>query len=128
MTAIGALIGLFLAVFLIARKTNAVLSLIFGALLGGLIGGVGLTATVSVMVDGVKDVTPAMIRILTAGVLSGVLIKTGAAYRIAETLIRKLGHKHMLIALALSTMILTAIGVFIGVAVITIAPIALAAG
>ncbi len=128
MTAIGALLGLLLTVFLIIRKANPTYSLILGALVGGLIGGLGLVTTVNVMVDGVKDVTPAIVRILTAGVLSGVLVKTGAAYRIAETLVRKLGHGNVLFALALSTMILTAIGVFIDVAVITIAPIALAVG
>ena len=128
MTAIGALIGLLITIVLIIRKTNPAYSLILGALVGGLLGGLGLVTTVSVMVDGVKDITPAIIRILTAGILSGVLVKTGAAYRIAETLVRKLGHGNVLFALALSTMILTAIGVFIDVAVITIAPIALAVG
>jgi GntP family gluconate:H+ symporter len=128
MTAIGALTGLVLTIFLIIRKMNPTYSLILGALTGGLIGGLGLVDTVSVMVDGIKDVTPAIIRILTAGVLSGVLIKTGAAYCIADTLVKKLGQRNILPALALSAMILTAIGVFIDVAVITIAPIALAAG
>jgi GntP family gluconate:H+ symporter len=93
-----------------------------------LIGGLGLVTTVTVMIDGVKDITPAIIRILMAGVLSGVLVKTGAAYSIAQTLVNTLGQRNVLFALALSTMILTAIGVFIDVAVITIAPIALATG
>ncbi len=128
MTAIGAIIGLLLTIFLIIRKVNPTYSLILGALVGGLVGGLGLVTTVAVMVNGVKDITQAVLRILTAGVLSGVLIKTGAAYRIAETLVRKLGHGNVFFALALSTMILTAIGVFIDVAVITIAPIALAVG
>ena len=128
MTTIGALVGLFIAIVLIIRKVNPVYSLIFGALVGGLLGGLGLVTTVSVMVDGVRDITPAIIRILTAGVLSGVLVKTGAAYCIAQTLVQKLGQGKTLFALALSTMILTAIGVFIDVAVITIAPIALAVG
>ena len=128
MTAIGAFIGLILTIFLIIRKVNPAYSLMLGALTGGLLGGLGLETTVLVMVDGVKDVTPAIIRILAAGVLSGVLIKTGAAYRIAQTLIQKMGSKYVLFALALSTLILTMIGVFIDVAVITIAPIALVVG
>jgi GntP family gluconate:H+ symporter len=128
MTAIGALLGLALTIVLIVRKANPTYSLIFGALAGGLLGGLGLVSTVSTMIEGVKDVCPAIIRVLTAGVLSGVLIKTGAAFKIASTLVDRLGQRNTLPALALATMLLTAIGVFIDVAVITIAPIALAAG
>ena len=79
MTAIGALFGLLISVFLIIKKISPTYSLIAGAIVGGLLGGLSLADTVSVMTDGVKDVTPAIIRILTAGVLSGILIKTGAA-------------------------------------------------
>ena len=79
MTAIGALIGLLVSVLLIIKKVAPTYSLIAGAIVGGLLGGLPLTDTVRVMTEGVKDVTPAVIRILTAGVLSGVLIKTGAA-------------------------------------------------
>ncbi|MDR0353179.1 MAG: hypothetical protein LBI02_07470 [Opitutaceae bacterium] len=128
MTAIGALLGLGLTIALIIRRQNPTYSLILGALAGGLCGGLGLVETVDVMVAGVKDVVPAILRILTAGVLSGVLVKTGAAFRVADALVRKLGPRNTLAALALATLLLTAIGVFIDVAVITIAPIALAAG
>jgi len=128
MTAWGALIGLIISIILIIRKISPVYSLILGALAGGLIGGFSLPATVSIMIDGVKDVTPAILRILTAGVLSGVLVKTGAAASISNTIIRKLGERHVFMALALATMLLTAIGVFIDVAVITVAPIALSLG
>ena len=85
----------------------------------------GLEATVNNMVSGVKDITPAIIRIIAAGVLSGVLIKTGAAASIAGGIVNKLGAKHIFLALALSTMLLTAVGVFVDVAVITVAPIAI---
>ncbi|MDR0866735.1 MAG: GntP family permease [Candidatus Symbiothrix sp.] len=128
MTAIGAIIGLFVSVILILKKMNAAYSLILGALIGGLAGGIPLSQTVSYMVEGVKDISPAIIRILTAGVLSGVLIKTGAASRIALTIIKTLGESKSLIALVLSAFLLTAIGVFIDVAVITVAPIALSIG
>lgn len=128
MSALGALIGLLLAIVLIVKKVSPVYSLILGAVVGGLAGGMGLPETVSVMIDGVKDVTPAIIRILTAGVLSGVLIKTGAAASISNTIIHKLGEKHVYLSLAVATMLLTAIGVFIDVAVITVAPIALSIG
>lgn len=128
MTAIGALIGLLVSVLLIIKKISPVYSLIAGAIVGGLLGGLSLTETVEVMTDGVKDVTPAIIRILTAGVLSGVLIKTGAATTISNAIINTLGEKRVFIALALATMLLCAVGVFIDVAVITVAPIALSIG
>ncbi len=128
MTAIGALAGLLLSIFLIIRKVSPFYSLMAGALAGGLLGGTGLVATIDQMVSGVKDVVPAIVRILSAGVLSGVLIKSGAAASISHTIVTRLGRRHVFLALALSTMMLTAIGVFIDVAVITVAPVALFIG
>ena len=128
MTAIGALIGLLVSVLLIIKKISPAYSLIAGAIVGGVVVGLPLTETVKVMTDGVKDVTPAIIRILTAGVLSGVLIKTGAATTISNAIINTLGEKRVFAALALATMLLCAVGVFIDVAVITVAPIALSIG
>jgi len=128
MTAWGALIGLILSIILIIRKIHPVYSLILGAVVGGLIGGFSLPATLVIMLDGVKDITPAVLRILAAGVLSGVLVKTGAAASISNTIINTLNERHVYLALALATMLLTAIGVFIDVAVITVAPIALSLG
>lgn len=128
MTAIAAIIGLITSIILILRKVNAAYSLIFGALIGGILGGYPVTQVASYMIEGINDVTPAIIRILTAGVLSGVLIKTGAATRIAIGIIHILGEKNSLLALAFSTLFLTAIGVFVDVSVITVAPIALAIG
>lgn len=128
MTAIGALIGLLISVLLIIKKVAPTYSLIAGAIVGGLLGGLPLTDTVRVMTEGVKDVTPAVIRILTAGVLSGVLIKTGAAATLSNAIIRTLGERRVFFALALATMLLCAVGVFIDVAVITVAPIALSIG
>lgn len=128
MSAIGAIIGLVLAIALILKKVSPVYSLILGALVGGLVGGFSLPDTVGLMISGVNDVTPAVVRILAAGVLSGVLVKTGAAESISNTIINGLGRRHIYLALALATMLLTAIGVFIDVAVITVAPIALTIG
>ena len=99
-----------------------------GALVGGLLAGWGLETTVAHMVGGVKDITPAIVRILAAGVLTGMLVKTGAASTIAHSIIKALGEKYIYLALALSAMILTGMGVFIDVAVITIAPIAIIMG
>lgn len=128
MTAIGALIGLALAIFLIIKKVAPVYSLMLGALAGGLAGGMGLVDTVANMISGVNDVTSAVVRILAAGVLSGVLVVTGAATSISNSIIRTLGERHVYEALALATMILTATGVFVDIAVITVAPVALSVG
>ena len=128
MSAIGALVGLILAIVLIIRKVSPTYSLILGAFVCGVLGGLSVPETVSIMIDGVKDITPAILRILTAGVLSGVLIKTGAAASISQTIVHKVGNRHVYLALALATMLLTTTGVFIDVAVITVAPIALTIG
>ncbi|MBO7610542.1 MAG: GntP family permease [Muribaculaceae bacterium] len=128
MTTIGALIGLALAIFLIIKKLSPTYSLMIGALVGALAGGLSITDSVTVMTDGVKDITPAVIRILAAGVLSGALIASGAAVTLSNAIIRIMGKRFTLAAIALTTMILTGVGVFIDVAVITVAPIALAAG
>ena len=50
------------------------------------------------MTEGVKDVSSAVLRILTAGVLSGVLIKTGAAMTISNAIIRFWGEKRVYLA------------------------------
>lgn len=127
-SALAALIGLTLSIVLIIKKITPVYSLILGALIGGLLAGWGLETTVAKMIIGVKDITPAIVRIIAAGVLTGMLVKTGAASTIAKSIIKALGEKYIYLALALSALLLTAMGVFIDVAVITIAPIAIIMG
>ena len=127
-SALAALIGLVLSIVLIIRKLSPVYSLILGALVGGLLAGWGVETTVAQMISGVKDITPAIVRIIAAGVLTGMLVKTGAASTIARSIIKALGQKYIYLALALSALLLTAMGVFIDVAVITIAPIAIIMG
>lgn len=127
-SALAAVIGLLLSIVLIIRKVSPVFSLMLGAIVGGLLAGWGLETTVTHMIGGVKDITPAIVRILAAGVLTGMLVKTGAASTIAHSIIKALGEKYIYLALALSAMILTGMGVFIDVAVITIAPIAIIMG
>lgn len=127
-SALAVAIGLTLAIILILRKCHPVYALILGALVSGVLSGWGFELTVKEMFSGVKDITPAIVRILAAGVLTGVLVKTGAADRIALTIVRKAGRKNVFLALALSVFILTGVGVFIDVAVITVAPIAIMIG
>ncbi len=124
-TTMGALIGLAIAIIAILKKVPPVYGMMLGALAGALIGGAGLGESVGFMMDGAKNIIPAVLRILAAGILSGVLIESGAAKVIAETLVNKLGNKRSLLAIAVATLVLTAVGVFIDVAVITVAPIAL---
>lgn len=125
-SALGALIALIVAIFLILKKVSPAYGMLVGALVGGLVGGADLSQTVSLMIGGAQGITTAVMRILAAGVLAGVLIESGAANTIAETITNKLGETRALLALALATLILTAVGVFIDVAVITVSPIALA--
>ena len=127
-SALAAVIGLLLSIVLIIKKVSPVFSLMLGAIAGGLLAGWGLESTVAHMISGVKDITPAIVRILAAGVLTGMLVKTGAATTIAKSIIKALGEKYIYLALAISAMILTGMGVFIDVAVITIAPIAIIMG
>lgn len=125
-SALGAIVALIISITLIIKKIHPAYALILGALIGGLVGGVSLGNTVNFMMDGAKGMITAILRILTAGVLAGVLIESGAAIKIAETIVSKIGQQRALIALAIATMLLTMVGVFIDVAVITVSPIAIA--
>ena len=127
-SAVAAIIGLAFAIYLIIKKLSPVYSLFLGALTGGLLSGCGLETTVLNMIGGVKDIAPAIVRIIAAGVLSGALIKTGAAASISRGIIKGLGPSRTYLAMAFSTLILSGVGVFVDVAVITVAPIALMAG
>ncbi|WP_250277916.1 GntP family permease [[Clostridium] colinum] len=127
-TTLGALIGLILAISLIIAKIQPTYSLIIGALVGGIIGGASLVDTVNIMVYGAKDIISSVLRIITSGILAGVLIKTGSAKKIADVIVCKLGDKMAIVAIAISAMILCTVGVFVDITVITVAPIALAIG
>ena len=124
-SALGAVIGLLISIGLIFIKTPPFYGLLVGALAGGLIGGANLAETIQLMIGGAQGMMTAILRILAAGILAGVLIESGAAESIARTIISKIGETRALFALALATLLLTAVGVFIDIAVITVAPIAL---
>lgn len=121
----GAIIGLVIAIILILRKVNPVYSLFGGAIIGGLIGGASLAQTTQFVIDGTNSVMGAVVRVIAAGVLAGILIESDAAEKIAETIVEKLGEQKALLAISLASMVITAVGVFIPVTVITVAPIAL---
>lgn len=123
---LGALAALVVAIGLILKRVPPAYGMIAGALIGGIVGGISLTDTVTMMIGGAQGIVTAVLRILAAGVLAGVLIESGAATSIAETIVKKVGETRALLALAIATMILTAVGVFVDVSIITVAPIALA--
>lgn len=125
-SALGAVVALLVAIGLILKKVPPAYGMIVGALIGGVVGGADLSETVSLMIGGAQGITTAVMRILAAGVLAGVLIESGAASSIAETIVKKLGETRALFALILATWLLTSVGVFVDVAVITVSPIALA--
>ena len=127
-TTLGAIVGLAIAIIMIIKKVHPVYSLVTGALIGGIVGGGGLDTTVSAMITGAQGMMSSVLRILTSGILAGMLIKTGSAEKIADTIIQKLGEKMAIIAVAVATMIICAVGVFVDISVITVAPIALAIG
>lgn len=124
-SALGAILALVIAIVLILKKVPPTYAMIIGAIIGGLVGGVGLSNTVTYMIDGTKNIVSAIIRIVAAGVLAGTLIESGAAARIAESIVKKMGTQNALLAMTLATWMLTAVGVFGDVAVITVSPIAI---
>lgn len=125
-TTLGALIGLAVAIILIIKQVQPAYSLILGALIGGIVGSGDLSVTINAMVTGSQSMISSVLRIMTSGILAGALIKTGAAEKIAEVIITKLGQKYAIIAVAIATMIICAVGVFVDISVITVAPIGLA--
>ena len=106
---LGALVALAVAIVLILKKVQPTYAMIFGAVIGGLVGGAGLTGTVSFIISGTQGIVSAIIRIVTAGILAGALIESGAAERIAESIINKMGAKRSLIAITLATWLLTTV-------------------
>ena len=67
-----------IAIILIIKKVHPAYSLILGALIGGFIGGGGLTGTVNTMISGAQGMMSSVLRILTSGILAGALIHSGA--------------------------------------------------
>ena len=63
-----------IAIILIIKKVHPAYSLILGALIGGFIGGGGLTGTVNTMISGAQGMMSSVLRILTSGILAGAMI------------------------------------------------------
>ena len=123
---LGATLGLGAAIVLVLLRMQPAYALMAGALVGGLAGGGGLAATMAHAVSGAQGMMPAVLRILASGVLAGALIRTGSAERIAGAIVGALGRRFAVAAVAIATLVVCAVGVFVDISVITVAPIALA--
>lgn len=66
-SALAAMLGLTLSIILIVKKVSPVYSLILGALIGGLLSGWGLQNTVTEMISGIMEISPAIIRNISSG-------------------------------------------------------------
>ena len=121
---LGAVAGLVIAIVLIILKVPPVYGMMLGALAGGMIGGAGLTETVSLMVSGGSGMASGILRIIAAGMLAGFLIESGSAETIAHTIVKKMGSRFALLAIILSAWVLQAVGTFGDVVVVIVAPIA----
>lgn len=126
MNTFGAIAAFLLAVVFILRNVPVGYGMMGGAFIGALLGGVSIDEAVRLMMNGAKEMTPSILRVLAAGVLAGVLMQSGAAVAIAEKLMQACGEKYALFSLCVAAMMLTACGVFVDVAIMTIAPVALA--
>lgn len=125
---IGALAGLALAIILILLKLAPTYALILGAIVGGFVGGADFSEVIKILISGTQSVQGTVIRIIAAGVFAGVMMESGSAGTIAKFIVDKLGGTKAMLSLALATMVITAVGVFIPVAVLIVAPIALSVG
>ncbi|ERL63736.1 putative transporter [Schleiferilactobacillus shenzhenensis LY-73] len=124
----AALIGLAVAIILILRKLNPVYSLLLGAVVGALLGGANLVQTIDILIKGSQSVMGTVLRVLAAGMLAGVMMESGAADTLARAIVKTFGDRWALLALAVASMVITAVGVFIPVSVLIVAPIALEVG
>ena len=127
-TTFGAIIGLMAAIILIIKKFEPFYCLVFGALVGGLVGGASLVDTVEYMANGAQSMAPAILRVMTSGFLAATLIKTGAVERISEEIIKILVMKKAILGIVLSAMVLSGVGVDLDVVVLTVGPIGMSIG
>jgi GntP family gluconate:H+ symporter len=122
----GVIVGIALAIILIIKKLNPVMSLFLGAVVGAIVGGSPLFEVLRhVIISGTATMMPVVVRILAAGVMVGVLIESGSAEVIAATIVKKLGAKRAVLAITLSCMVLTAVGIFNTISIVMLSPLAI---
>lgn len=88
-TALGAVVGLVVAIALIIYKFPPVYGMMLGAIVGGLVGGASLASTIGFMVKGASGMTSGILRIIAAGMLAGFLIDSGSAQTIAHFIVKR---------------------------------------
>ena len=66
--------------------------------------------TINILVKGEQSVMGTVLRVLAAGMLAGVMMDSGAAETLARTIVNKFGDRLAIFALALATMVITAVG------------------
>jgi len=121
----GVLVALVLSIFLIIKKLNPVLAMFSGVIVGAIVGGANLPQMLDIVTLGGRQMVGINMRIIAGGVFVGALIETGAAESIARGIVKGLGEKRAVLAIALSAMIVCGVGVFIPVTMLVIAPVAL---
>jgi GntP family gluconate:H+ symporter len=121
----GVILALALSIFLIIRKMNPALAMFTGVFAGAIVGGANLFQLLDIVILGGRQVVGINIRVIAGGLLVGALIETGAAETIARGIVKGLGEKRAILAIALSAAIVTGAGVFIPVALLIVAPVAL---
>ncbi|MCL2224116.1 MAG: SLC13 family permease [Defluviitaleaceae bacterium] len=123
---LGVVAGILVAVILIAKKVSPSVALFTGSIVGALVGGLTLHQSFNnVLLPGTQALMGVTSRIIAGAVLAGVLVESGAAETIARTIVKKLGEKRSILALAVACMAMVAVGVFNTVSIIMLSPIAL---
>lgn len=117
-----------LSIFLIIKQVVPIVALFIGGAVGVLLGGANLAAVLDLFITGTGNMSGVNIRVVAGGVMAGVLIGSGAMETIARSIIDNLGERRLLLAIALSAFIATAVGVFVTIGVIILAPIGLEVG
>ncbi|WP_432725153.1 gluconate:H+ symporter [Staphylococcus equorum] len=121
---ISLIIGVVLLLFLnIKLKINSILALIFSAIVVGFINGMKPVAILETIKEGLGSTLGSLALIIGFGaVLGKLMVDSGAAQRIASTLINKFGAKHVQWALIIVGAVF-GISVFYEVAFMILAPL-----
>jgi Gnt-I system high-affinity gluconate transporter len=118
------LIGIVVLIVLITwAKLNPFLSFLIAAILIGLLNGMNITAITTSLQKGIGDLLGSIIIILGLGAMLGKLVAdSGAAQRIATSLMEIFGRKHLMWSLVLTAFIV-GIPLFYGVGFVLMVPL-----
>jgi gluconate:H+ symporter, GntP family len=120
--AVGLAVGLLL-LSIIRFSVHPFLALLGSALVLGIMAGQGFPATIETILDGFADTLRWIGLVMVLGTLIGeILHKTGASYRIADSILRLVGKKRIPLTMGLTGYVVS-IPVFVDVAYIMLQPI-----